>query len=119
MSYEDPRSGRERNLGQDDVGTSTGSWIAGLIILAAIAFGAWYYYDHTRNVADLNNPTSNTAGTTTTPAVQPDTSSSTGASTGTGGAMSPSTEKPVSPPQDSTGAKAPDSGTTAPAAPKP
>ncbi|MGO4682207.1 hypothetical protein [Hyphomicrobium sp. 2TAF46] len=106
MTYEDPRTGRERNLGQDDVGTSTGSWIAGLIILGAIAFGAWYYYDHTRNVADLNHPTTNTA---TNPAAQPDNSSATGASTGTSGTTSPSTQ----PSQDATGAK------TAPNAPKP
>jgi len=110
MTYEDPRSGRERNLGQDDVGTSTGSWIAGLIILAAIAFGAWYYYDHTRNVADLNHPTTNAAGTTNTPAAQPDNSASTGASTGTSGAT-PNTEKSTQP--------SPEAGKTAPNAPKP
>ena len=116
MTYEDPRTGRERNLGQDDVGTSTGSWIAGLIILAAIAFGAWYYYDHTRNVADLNHPTTNTA---TTPAAQPDNSAATGASTGTGGTTSPGTEKSTQPPQGATGAKSPETNTSPSNAPKP
>lgn len=116
MTYEDPRTGRERNLGQDDVGTSTGSWIAGLIILAAIAFGAWYYYDQTRNVADLNRPSTNTA---TTPAAQPGNSSATGASTGTGGATSPGTEKSTQPPQGATGAKSPETNTSPSNAPKP
>ncbi|MBN9246558.1 MAG: hypothetical protein J0I81_03750 [Hyphomicrobium sp.] len=116
MTYEDPRSGRERNLGQDDVGTSTGSWIAGLIILAAVAFGAWYYYDHTRNVADLNHPATNTAGTTTTPAAQPDNSSSTGASTGTSGATTTPSAQPA---QEMPAAKTPETNTTPPNAPKP
>lgn len=112
MSYEDPRSGRERNLGQDDVANSTGSWIAGILVVAAIALGGWYYYNHTERVADLNHPATNaatdtgamksTAGTTNVPA---DTSpSSTGASTGTSG-TSPNTD---------TGVKVPE-----PTAPKP
>ncbi|SFV25751.1 hypothetical protein [Hyphomicrobium facile] len=105
MSYEDPRSGRERNLGQDDVANSTGSWIAGIIVVAAIALGGWYYYNHTQRVADVNHPATNAATDTTKSSAPADTSSSsTGASTGTSG-TSPNTE---------TGVKTP-----APTAPKP
>ncbi|WP_052699466.1 hypothetical protein [Hyphomicrobium sp. 99] len=137
MTYEDPRSGRERNLGQDDVGTSTGSWIAGIIVVAAIALGAWYFYDHNRNVADVNHPVTNAAdsgamkssgtsgpgvqgaaGSTNGPAAHPD-NSSTGASTGTSGA-NPTIDKTTQPAQDATGVKGAEGSTNgpAPAAPK-
>ena len=118
MTYEDPRSGRERNLGQDDVGTSTGSWIAGAIIVAAVALGAWYYYDSNRNVADVNRPATTasdtaqpgTSGTTTGPAAP----SSTGASSGTAG-------NTTTPAQDSTGVQGTEGNKNSPApeAPKP
>lgn len=109
MSYEDPRSGRERNLGQDDVANSTGSWIAGIIVVAAIALGGWYYYNHTQRVADLNHPTTNAATDTTKSSAPADTSSSsTGASTGTSGSTSGTS------PNTDMGVKTP-----APAAPKP
>ena len=101
MSYEDPRTGRERNLGQDDVANSTGSWIAGIIVVAAIALGGWYYYNHTQRVADVNHPATNAATDTTKPTTAPaeTSSSSTGASTGTSGTTTtPSTETGVKSP---------------------
>ena len=114
MTYEDPRSGRGRNLGQDDVGSSTGSWIAGLLAIAAIALGGWYYYNHTQRVADVNQPVTNSAadngamksspssqpgvqgaaGSTSGPAAQPNSGYSTGASTGTGGTNAPAPAAP-------------------------
>jgi cytoskeletal protein RodZ len=132
MTYEDPRSGRERNLGQDDVGSSTGSWIAGLIAVAAIALGGWYYYNHTQRVADVNHPTTNAATTdsgamkssqSSAPGIQgapgstngpADTSSSTGASTGTSG-TNPNIDKTTVPSQDSTGVKGAEGGKNGPA----
>ncbi len=114
MTYEDPRSGRDRNLGQDDVATSTGSWIAGAIVVAAVALGAWYYYDSHRNVADVNRPASTvsetsqpgTSGTTTGPAATD--SSATGASSGTAG----NTTQPA---QDSTGVQGTEGNKNSPA----
>jgi hypothetical protein len=89
MTYEDPRTGRERNLGQDNVANSTGSWIAGIIVVAAIALGGWYFYNHNQRVADVNHPATNAAttesgtpGSTSAPA---NSSSSTGTSSGTSG----------------------------------
>lgn len=133
MTYEDPRSGRERNLGQDDVGSSTGSWIAGLIVVAAIALGGWYYYNHTQKVADVNHPATNAAdsgamkssqssgpgvqgapGSTNGPAAKPDNSSSTGASTGTSGS-NPNIDKTTQPAQDATGVKGAEGSTNGPA----
>jgi hypothetical protein len=68
MSYEDPQSGRDRNLGQEDAGSSTGSLMLGIVLLAAIAFGGWYFYTTSEKVAD-NKPaaTATTADSGTTP----------------------------------------------------
>jgi hypothetical protein len=133
MTYEDPRSGRERNLGQDDVGTSTGSWIAGIIVLAAIALGGWYFYNHSQRVADVNHPATSaadngamkssptsgpgvqgSAGSTNGPAAQPNSNSSTGASTGTSGS-NPNIDKTTVPAQDATGVKGAEGSTNGPA----
>jgi hypothetical protein len=65
MTYEDPQSGRERNLGQDDAANSTGSLIIAVVLLAAIAVGGWYFYNRSENVADVNQPTPSTAAQTT------------------------------------------------------
>jgi hypothetical protein len=142
MTYEDPRSGRERNLGQDDVGSSMGSWISGIIFVAAIAFGAWYFFNHSQKVADVNQPAPSTAanssstsspaeqssgpgvqgsaGSTNGPAAQPDNGSSTGASTGTSGTTSQPANDGASgntsqPAQDSTGVKGAEGSKNGPA----
>jgi hypothetical protein len=137
MTYEDPRTGRERNLGQDNVGASAWSWVGGLVILAAIAFGAWYFYDHSQIAADMSKPSSPTAadnssstpapqqssgpgvqgatGSTNGPAAKgPDSGSASGASTGSsgsGGNIDPATQ----PSQDATGVKGAEGGTNGPA----
>lgn len=135
MTYEDPRSGRERNLGQDNVGGSAASWIGGLVLLAAIAFGGWYFYDHRQRSADLSKPNPSTAADTTSgtaaqssgPGVQgapgstngpaikaPEGGSASGASSGasgTGGNIDPGTQ----PSQDATGVKGAPGGTNGPA----
>lgn len=56
MTYKDPKTGRERNLGPDNVGGSVWPWIGGRVILVAIAYGGWYFYDHSQKSADLSNP---------------------------------------------------------------
>ena len=119
MTYEDPRTGRERNLGQDDVGSSVWSWISGFVIVAAIALGVWYYYDHNQTTANVNQPSpsaaaNNTAtpsaapgmqaapGSTNGPAVNsPPSNSSTGSSSGTSGESS-STSSPGAPENSTT-----------------
>jgi hypothetical protein len=123
MTYEDPRTGRDRNLGQDDVGSSMGSWLAGIVLLAAVAFGGWYFFSHGQRVADVKQPAPSTAadnsssaspspqksgpgvqgaaGGTNGPAAQPENGSSTGASTGTSGTSG----NTIQPAQDSTGMK--------------
>jgi hypothetical protein len=133
MTYEDPQSGRERNLGQDDTGSSAGSVVAGIIFLAAIAFGGWYFYNHSNKVADNGQLNSTTAATTSPqnsgPGVQGDAGSkngpsanpSTGASsgnTGVGGDNS-NIDKTTSPSQDATGVKGAEGGTNGPAAKAP
>jgi hypothetical protein len=136
MTYEDPRTGRERNLSQDSVGSSAWSWLGGLVILAAIAFGAWYFYDHSQIAADMSKPSSPTAadnssstpspqqssgpgvqgatGSTNGPAAKgPDGGSASGASTGssgTGGNIDPATQ----PSQDATSVKGAEGGTSGP-----
>ncbi len=145
MTYEDPRTGRDRNLGQEEVGSSMGSWLAGIVFLAAVVFGGWYFFNHSQKVADVTQPTPSTAannsssqpssgpgvqgapGGTNGPSAQPESSSSTGASTGTSG----STAQPANngtdanttqPAQDSTGVKGAEGGKNGPAAdtdPKP
>lgn len=145
MTYEDPQSGRERNLGQDDVGNSTGSLIVGIVFLAAIVFGGWYFYNHSQKVADTtatqpatsstaqNNPAqSNSAMTPQSsgpgvegatggkngPAVQPENnSSSTGASSGNTGVGGDNTkiDRSTLPSQDSTGVKGAEGNKNGPA----
>jgi hypothetical protein len=132
MTYEDPRTGRDRNLGQDDVGSSMGSWLAGIVFLAAIAFGGWYFFSHSQRVADVNQPAPSTAadnnsstspaqqssgpgvqgaaGGTNGPAAQPENGSSAGASTGTSGTSGNTTQ----PAQDSTGIKGAEGSTNGP-----
>jgi len=66
MEYEDPQTVRERNLGQDNIGGSAWSWLGGLVILAAIAFAGWYFYDHSQMSADLSKPSSPTAADNST-----------------------------------------------------
>ena len=120
MTYEDPQSGRERNLGQDDTGSSMGSIVAGIVFLAAIAFGGWYFYNQSHKVADNGQPSSTTAAETSSPqnsgpGVQGNaggtsgaaSNSSTGASSGnTGvGGDNPNIDKSATPAQDSTGVK--------------
>lgn len=147
MSYEDPRTGRDRNLGQEDVGSSLGSWLAGIVFLAAIAFGGWYFFNHSQKVADVNQPAPSTAansssttspsqqssgpgvqgsaGSTNGPAAQPESGSSSGASTGTSGSTAQPADNGTNanttqPAQDSTGVKGAEGGTNgaAPNAPK-
>jgi hypothetical protein len=135
MTYEDPRSGRERNLGQDDVGSSTGSLIAGIIFVAAIVFGGWYFYNQSQKVAD-NKPSTQstpTAAATTSPqnsgpGVQgnagnkngpaANSNSSTGSSSGNTGVGADNTniDKTTSPSQDSTGVKGSEGGKNGPGA---
>jgi hypothetical protein len=68
MTYEDPRTGRERNLGQDEASGSAGSLIVAIVLLAAIVLGGWYFYNRSENVANVNQTTpSSTSETTTTP----------------------------------------------------
>ncbi|MET1046924.1 MAG: hypothetical protein ABWX70_09525 [Hyphomicrobium sp.] len=138
MTYEDPQSGRDRNLGQDDVGSSSGSVVLGIVFLAAVVFGGWYFYNNSHKVADATQPTttSNTAdgsGSTMSPqssgpgvqgetggkngpAAQPNNSSSTGTSsgnTGVGGDTS-NTNSATVPSQDSTGVKGADGSKNGP-----
>lgn len=127
MTYEDPQTGRERNLGQDDVsGASFGSWAVGLLIVAAAVIAAWSYYGSGSRTADLGKATSTAAeNSTAIPAPQhssgpgvkgseggkngpaansAEPSSSTGASegsSGSGGDINSATQ----PSQDSTGVK--------------
>jgi cytoskeletal protein RodZ len=145
MTYEDPNTGRDRNLGQEEAGSSLGSWLAGIVFLAAVLFGGWYFFNQSQKVADVNQPAPSTAantpssqpssgpgvqgseGGTNGPSAQPAGSSSTGASSGTSG----STTQPASngadanttqPAQDSTGVKGAEGGKNGPAtdtAPKP
>ena len=101
MTYKDPKTGRERNLGPDNVGGSVWPWIGGLVILVAIAYGGWYFYDHSQKSADLSNPSpaadnasgaaapnsgpgvQGAPGSTNGPATKPEAAS--GASSGTSG----------------------------------
>lgn len=108
MTYEDPRSGRERNLGQDNIGNSTGSLIVGIVFLAAIVFGGWYFYNHSQKAAD----------TATTQPATSSTSSSTGASSGNTGVGGDNTnvDKSTLPSQDTTGVKSGEGSKNAPAA---
>lgn len=49
-----PRTGRERNLGQDNVSSgSFGSWAVVLLIVAAAVIAAWSYYGSGSRTADL------------------------------------------------------------------
>ena len=132
MTYEDPKTGRERNLGQDNIGGSMWSWIGGVIIVAAIAFGGWYYYDHGQKLADQTKANSSLAdnsnsapnsgpgvqgasgGTNGPAAKEPEGSSASGASSGssgTGGNVNQGTQ----PSQDLTGVKGAPGGTNGPA----
>jgi hypothetical protein len=125
MTYEDPQSGRERNLGQDDAGSSTGSLIAGIIFLAAIVFGGWYFYNQSQKVADNSNQPA-AAAQNSGPGVQGDsgskngpsanTSSSTGGSSGnTGvGGDNANIDKSTVPSQDATGVKGAEGGKNGP-----
>jgi hypothetical protein len=145
MTYEDPQSGRERNLGQDAVGNSSGSAIIGIVFLAAVVFGGWYFYNHTQKVADTSATqpaTSSTADNNSTtmspqssgpgvqgeaggkngPSAQPESSnSSTGASSGnTGvGGDNANIDKSTVPTQDSTGVKGAEGNKNGPAATTP
>jgi hypothetical protein len=140
MEYEDPQTGRERNLGQDNIGSSAWSWLGGLVILAAIAFGGWYFYDRSQMSADLSKPSSPTAadnssgiaapqqssgpgvqgasGSTNGPAAkQPEDGSASGTSSGTSGTSSNSDA--TQPSQDATGVKGAEGGTNGPSAKSP
>jgi hypothetical protein len=128
MTYEDPRSGKERNLGQDDVGSSW-SWLGGAVIIAALAYGGWYFYNHSQTTADLNKPAATPTadnsssvpnsgpgvqgapGSTNGPAPE---SSSTGSSTGTSGTAS-GNEPATQPSQDATGVQGAPGSTNGPA----
>ena len=140
MSYEDPRTGRERNLGQDDVNSASfGSWAVGILILAAVVIAAWSYYGSgTQQRADLNKPSATSTAaenSTTIPAPQQSSgpgvsgaeggkngpaansnqpSSSTGASSGTTGSGG-DINAPTQPSQDSTGVKGDLGGKNGPA----
>ncbi|WP_423415569.1 hypothetical protein RLW55_03315 [Hyphomicrobium sp. B1] len=142
MTYEDPQSGRERNLGQDDVGNSTGSLIVGIVFLAAIVFGGWYFYNQSQKVADTTatqpatSPTAENSNATMSPqssgpgvegaaggkngpAAQPgNSSSSTGASSGNTGVGGDNTniDKSTLPSQDATGVKGDEGSKNGPAA---
>ncbi len=72
MTYEDPRSGRERNLGQDDVSSSSfGAWAVGFLVVAAAVIAAWSYYGNGSRTADLGKATSTAAeNSSTIPAPQ-------------------------------------------------
>ncbi len=130
MTYEDPNTGRDRNLGQEEVGSSLGSWLAGIVFLAAVLFGGWYFFNHSQKVADVNQPTPSTAANTSSgPGVQgseggtngPAASSSAGASSGTSGSTTQPANNGVDanttqPAQDSTGVKGAEGGKNGPAA---
>ena len=71
MTYIDPKTGRERNLGQDDLNVT--AWLAGLVIVIGLAFGAWYFYDQSQKSAGSSTPNSSIADTsgTSTPTSGP------------------------------------------------
>jgi cytoskeletal protein RodZ len=127
MTYEDPQSGRERNLGQDDTGSSMGSLIAGIIFVAAIAFGGWYFYNQSQKVADNSSKPPVSSAQSSGPGVQGNSgstngpaanNSSTGASSGNTGVGGDNTsiDKTTPPSQDATGVKGAEGGTNGPAA---
>jgi len=118
MAYRDPSTGRDRNLVQDD--TAVGSWIVGIIVVALIALGAYYYYGAAPRTADLNKEQPSTALTTTpasptnSPASEP---SSTGSSSGTSGSSASSPAENPNPPAENANpapnnSNPPPSGTT-------
>jgi hypothetical protein len=131
MSYEDPRTGRDRNLGQEDV-SSSWSWVAGFVVVLALAIGGLYFFGHNQKTADNNSATPSTAatnvppsqqssgpgvqgapGSTAGPAAKAPDGASTGASTGTGG--NNDVPAATTPSQDSTGVKGGEGGTAGPA----
>ena len=133
MTYKDPKTGRERNLGPDNVGGSVWPWIGGLVILVAIAYGGWYFYDHSQKTADLSNPSpaadnasgaaapnsgpgvQGAPGSTNGPATKPEAAS--GASSGTSGTGN--VEPGTQPSQDATGVKGAPDSTNGPSDKKP
>ena len=140
MTYEDPRSGQERkldqNLGQEDVGSSTGSMVAGVVFLAAIVFGGWYFYNNSQKVADTSATQPATSSTVQNsgpgvdgatggkngPSAQPENnSSSTGASSGNTGVGGDNTniDRSTVPSQDATGVKGAEGNKNGPAATTP
>jgi hypothetical protein len=128
MTYEDPQSGRERNLGQDDAGSSTGSLIAGIIFLAAIVFGGWYFYNQSQKVADTSANQPASTAQNSGPGVSganggkngpsDNNSSSTGASSGNTGVGGDNTniDKTTPPSQDASGVKGAEGGKNGPTA---
>jgi hypothetical protein len=130
MTYEDPRTGKDRNLGQDDV-SSSWSWVAGFIVVLALAIGGLYFFGHSQKTAD-NSATPSTAATNVPPSTQssgpgvqgapggtagPAMKSSDGASTGasTGTAGDNNVPAATTPSQDSTGVKGGEGSTNGPA----
>jgi hypothetical protein len=137
MTYEDPSSGRERNLGQDDAnGSSFGTWAVGFIIAAAAIIAAWSYFGSGPRTADVGQPNRTAAeNSTILPAPQQSSGpamkgaeggkngpaansnenpSSTGASSGTSGSGGDSNSA-TQPSQDSTGVKGDTGGKNGPA----
>lgn len=101
MTYRDPNTERERNLGQEEQ-ASIGSWVAGFVVLGALAFGGYYFYTHSPKLATLDKPSSTAQSSSSTgsstSAPKSDSSGSTGASSGTSGS-----DVGSQPAQDTTG----------------
>jgi hypothetical protein len=68
--FTDPRTGQERNLGQDDVlRPATSSSRPGIIVLLiALALGGWYFYGRMNTTVDTTNTG---ASTVTSPVTSP------------------------------------------------
>jgi drug/metabolite transporter (DMT)-like permease len=67
--FTDPRTGDVRNLGQNDVRSATSStWLGILVLLIALAFGGWYFYNR---MSPTVGTTSTSPSTVTEPVTTP------------------------------------------------
>jgi hypothetical protein len=68
--FTDPRTGEVRNLGQDDVlrPATSSTWPGIIVLLIAVALGAWYFYGRVSPAVDHTNTG---ASTITSPVTSP------------------------------------------------